>query len=103
MAGCSNLLDYHHLRRQNIYPRYLQGNAGSLDIPGECLAAPCSASLVGNLTTTKLSTLVKDDDFVDAPTYLFGGWFASIVEAAYIHKKSVCSNKQQCFHKCHPQ
>ena len=55
----------------------------------------------------QLKPPVKDEDFVDAPPYLFGEKFASMakerLEAAAVLKKSVCSSKQQGFHKRHPQ
>ena len=55
----------------------------------------------------QLKPLVKDEDFVDAPPFLFGEHFASVakerLEAAAVLKKSVCSTKQQGFHKSHPQ
>jgi len=53
----------------------------------------------------QLKSLVKDEDFVDAHPFLFVEQFASVakehLEATAVLKKSVCSTKQQGFHKSH--
>ena len=57
----------------------------------------------------QLKPLVKDEDFVEAPPFLFGENFSSVakecLEAAAVLKKSVCTTntKQQGFYKSHPQ
>ena len=54
----------------------------------------------------QLKSLIKDDDFKDAPPLLFGERFASVakerLETAAVLKKSVTTGKQ-VFQKSHPQ
>ena len=59
-------------------------HAGSSAISGECLTAPCGASLAGNSTTFVLMAKER-------------------LEASTVLKKSVSSNKQHGFYKHHPQ
>ena len=57
----------------------------------------------------QLKSLIKDEDFADAPPYLFGECFASLakehLEAALVLKKSVStsSTAKQGFQRGHPQ
>jgi len=55
----------------------------------------------------QLKSLIKDEDFKDAPPYLFGEHFASVakerLEAAAVLKKSVATGSKQGFQRSHPQ
>jgi len=69
-------------------------------------AVQCHQAVLQQLNP-QLKSLIKDDDFKDAPPHLFGEHFASVakgcLEAATVFKKSVAAGLKQGFQKSHPQ
>ena len=68
-------------------------------------AVQCRQAILQQLNP-QLKSLIKEDDFKDAPLYLFGEGFASVakecLEAAAVLKKSVAIGTKLVFQKSHP-